>query len=95
MAALTSSQITDNGTYTVKLRPGEDYTVLVAGTFGSGTLTFTLLDESHAVGVVIPTYGAATAASTFAFTAPCNQLQMVLADATDPVLTVILTQVPR
>ena len=91
MAALTGNQIILDGTYDVPVIPGRKYSVMAAGTFGGGTLSFSTVDSSSGNAVALPTYGTATADTVFEFTAPADVFQVSLAGATSPAITLIVT----
>jgi hypothetical protein len=80
-----------NGTTDLTLIPGRIYTAFAAGTFGSGTLTLTFRDHTSGSTVAFRTI---TAATTFEFRAPNDQLRAVLTGATAPAIEFLAILAP-
>lgn len=85
MAALTNGNTIDtqSTTYYLTLVPGLEYAFMASGTFGGGTITATMVNSGGAE-VVIPTYGAITAATAFCFRAAGETLKLAIGAATNP-----------
>lgn len=88
-AALTSNTITADGTYTVPTHPGKKYTFAAGGDFGSGSLALNWHDQTGNTGAI--TGSPSTAAETYTFTAPTNQVDLVLTGSTAASISITIT----
>lgn len=88
-AALSGNTISADGTYTVTTFPGKKYTFAAGGTFGGGSLALNWHDQSGNTGALGDS--PSTAAETYTFTAPTNQVDLVLTGSTDPTISISLT----
>ena len=86
--------ITSNGSYLFDVSPGRSYAVFIAGSMGGGSGTIYVKDSVADQSVEMPDYGNLAAGMTFQFVAPVDKLLIVLADATDPALTVTVQLLP-
>jgi len=93
MATPLTPTITANDVYTFVTTPGHSYTVQLGGTFGGATVTFAASDP-NAGDFTLPTYGTATAATTFVFTAPAAMLKVTVAGGTGIALGIAINHVP-
>lgn len=84
--------ITEDGEYILEVIPGRSYLVLINGTFGSGTVTMTYLDDSD--GTYKPIADAewtANAENTIEI-CPSRSLKFTVADSADAEITVQLVE---
>lgn len=89
MAFLTGNRITANGTYDVPVFPGQTYVVSAAGTYDSGTLAISWVDDS---GNVSPfDLSPLTSGETRNITAPTRLIRLTLTGATSPEITIGIT----
>ena len=85
--------MTADGTYTVdQLQPGRQHLVTIFGTWGGGTITVQFLDPVSEV-ARDSANNTFTADAEFVFLVPSNAVQFVLADATDPSLSISITPI--
>jgi lysophospholipase L1-like esterase len=88
-APLTGNTITADGTYTVTTYPGKKYTFAAGGTFGGGSLALNWHDQTDNTGAIAGS--PSTAAETYTFTAPTNQVDLVLTGSTSASISISLT----
>ena len=85
-AALSGNTITADGTYTLTTFPGKKYVFAAGGTFGSGSLALNWHDQSGNTGAIAGS--PSTAAETYTFTAPTNQVDLVLTGSTAATISI-------
>lgn len=83
--------ISANGTSTVSIKPGQYYTIGVAGTWDSGSMAIGWTDEAGN-SVAFPD-SPLSADGGFVFAAPAGTLYLTLSGATSPSLTVSLATI--
>lgn len=78
MAKLDASNnpLTEDGTYTLPITPGQNYTLGAAGTWGSGSLAINWVDESG--NVVEFDNSPMTANGAFVLCSPAGTMSLVL-----------------
>ena len=86
--------ITADGTYTLKILPGRGHTLMLAGTFGGGSIALSMVDSASLVELALPDCSAITAATGFAFDAGADTLKVVVTGSTSPDLQLIVTPMP-
>lgn len=81
-------QLTGNTNREIKLIPGRDYTLFIAGNFGNGILTLSLANADLSGVLPIPGHETITTDTCFILTAPSHRLLLSLTESNSPNLTV-------